>query len=66
MKKKLLQWFHNTMILIFTLLFPSKKNMTNYIILLVAEMPLSFFTAVIKGEPFVYLGEDKSCRNMDG
>lgn len=39
--------------------------MANCIILLVAEMPLSSFTAVIKEEPFAYLGEDKSSRNED-
>lgn len=49
----------------FTLLFPSKRNMANCIILLLAEMPPSSFTAVIREELFVYLGEDKSSRNED-
>lgn len=49
----------------FALLFPSKRTMANCIILPVAEMPLGSFTAVIKEEPFVYLGEDKSSRNED-
>jgi len=38
----------------FTLLFPSKGNMANCVILLVAEMPPSSFTTVRAEEPFVY------------
>lgn len=46
MKKKLLQWWqcHDAD---FTL-FPSKRSMGNCRVLLVAEMPLSSFTVVMK------------------